>query len=313
MRNRVSLMTLLFFPLALAACNGQSNGIGETPTDEFAALDQEPIMAAVVEADGGSGEGTLSTQAISRGGSLQNFTADVNFSSTMTSSMPNFKPMSFNSPAGLKASYQFNGDDMKTRVDIPAEMFEDGRARIVTYNTATDRAKVLFANTLQPDTSISSTELEELLGPALKGPGGVAMNIKSFYTQPLSEFAAQNGLSAQSLTQQGGLYASPTLSKSLGDVGEATLKRYYDPNTKLVTKYDATLNGTHSIIRGTTQVSYTPVANIAGANIPTRVVTTQSVTPKNTGGTMQLKITTNLTNVKVNTLSSSYFNVGGYE
>ena len=65
-------------------------------------------------------------------------------------------------PRGLRVNYFFDEGRVRLRVDVPGHEFQDGQARVVTYDARSGAVHVLLASTLQPDPDISPEDQQEM-------------------------------------------------------------------------------------------------------------------------------------------------------
>lgn len=236
---------------------------------------------------------TLASQSLTAasGSTLHTFQASLQASTRL--SVPGLPEQTVQTPPGLQVAYLFNGDEVKTRLDMPGAGFTDGRARIALYDTATNAARVVFADTFTPDSSMDTDQLVALLEPQTKL--GTESMAKSYQAQSAASFkanmTAENVPTNEATITQNGqvrsvIQANQTFSNPNG--GDQQTQITFDPQVGTVTQVQSRLNTPEGLQSTTANYIYDTVANLPDVRIPTHVHTDGQLTATQTGQNIQL-------------------------
>lgn len=289
------LATLLLTGALLTACGTALNPSSGDEAPARAGLSGQSLTAA-------------------SGSSLRTYQADL--AATTTLNVAGLPTQVGQSPAGLNVAYLFNNGQVKTRLDLPGASFSDGRARIAVYDTASSRARVVFADTLAQDGSMDTTQLTTLLQHPVNF--GNSVSTSTFQTQSSASFksrmSAQGVTTTDTTTNQNGttsavVQARKTFNTPNGGTQSTTLS--FNPQVGMVTTASSTVSSSEGTQNTTTSFTYDTVTNLPNVRIPTRVSTTGQLTASGTGGSATLTQDVNYQNPQLNTLPDTYFNIGG--
>jgi len=221
-----------------------------------------------------------------------------------------------NSPAGLQAAYLIQGGNIKTRIDYPAADFGDNRARIVTFDKNSGAAKILFADTLLADPSVSPTDINSLLQSQQNFAAQQIDSANPFVRKAANNWqqtavaaggtAGPTGITAQGY---GTAQVSKSFSLSTGDTQQSVLT--YDEGAGGVVRIQSTIDNATTTQNSNSNISYVAVTDLQNVNLPYQIDTTQTINLKTTGQTANINQTVNYDNIRINTLSDSFFQVGG--
>ena len=260
--------------------------------------------------------GHLSGQTLTAASGTTLHTYQANLVATTTLNTPGLPTQVIQTPTGLKTAYLFNGDQVKTRVDIPGGSFPDGRGRIALYDSANAAARIVFADTLAQDTSMDARQLVALLQPQVNI--ATPSTSQGMQTQSLGSFKSMmsakgipttdttvtiNGVNT-AVTQ-----AKVTLNNPNGGTLQSTLN--FDPQLGKVVQSNSTLTTSEAKQVTTTTFTFDQVSNLSGVTVPAHLHTTGNITTTSTGGTTAVTQDVDFQNAQINTLPDSYFSIGG--
>lgn len=291
MRNR-SLTVLLLIGSLLTAC-GNSQPTAQAP---------HPVG--------------LSSQSLTASSGTTLRTVQADLAATVSLSTPGLPTQTNQTPAGLKVAYLFNGNQVKTRLDLPGSSFSDGKARIALYDTASSAARVVFANTLAQDSSIDTAKLVTLLQPQTTmgtQATGAAYQAQSSTNFKSTMTAKSIPTSDTTITQNGTSKAVVQATQTLNNPNGGTQQTlsYFDPQAGVVTQAKSTLTTPEGIQTTTAAYSYDTVTNLPNVRIPTHIHTDGQLQVSATGQTVTVTQDVDYRNTQLNTLPDSHFNIGG--
>ncbi|WP_027891779.1 hypothetical protein [Calidithermus chliarophilus] len=182
------------------------------------------------------------------------------------------------SPQGLRAAYLFENGNLKTRLDIPAEMLPDQRARVILTDYAQKAARVYFADNRQLDPQFDASGFGQLLmDDALGLQVGFGDLRHPFRRMSPDQFQAVAqragfdlvGKKAQLLTVRR-VYSRDNVTRKL------TLA--FDAEVGAVTQVDDVIVSPSATLEAVSQVQYTELPNTTDIAVPYQIDTTSTVT-----------------------------------
>lgn len=182
------------------------------------------------------------------------------------------------SPRGLRAAYLFENGNLKTRLDIPAEMLPDQRARVVLADHAQKTARVYFADNRQLDPQFDASGFGQLLmDDALGLQAGFGDLRRPFRRMSPDQFQAVAqragfdlvGRKAQLLTVRR-VYSRDNVTRKL------TLA--FDAGVGAVTQVDDVIVSPSATLEAISQVRYAELPNTTEVAVPYQIDTTSTVT-----------------------------------
>lgn len=295
MLKRTIYPALAVLTLSMVACGAPNTPQASTDTTKRTSVRAQSLTAA-------------------SGTTLQTYQADL--SATTTVVVAGLPTQVIQSPTGTKVAYLFNGNQVKTRLDVPGSQFPDQRARIALYDNQTATAQVVFADTNAADPSVNPAALVSLLQNATTF--GAQAAPAPLTTQDAATFRSRMG--AQNLTTTDSsmvrdgtttsvVQASKTWSNPNGGTNAVTLN--FDPQVGMVTRTSSRFTTPEGTQNSVTDITYDTVTNLSGVRLPTRLYTSAQLTAAGTGRAVSLTQDVNFVNAQVNTLSSTHFTLGG--
>lgn len=181
------------------------------------------------------------------------------------------------SPQGLRAAYLFENGNLKTRLDIPAEMLPDQRARVILTDYAQKAARVYFADNRQLDPQFDAAGFGQLLmDDSLSLQTGFADLRRPFRRMTSDQFEAVAQRAGFDLVDK-----KPLL---------LTVRRTYSRDSltrKLTLTFDASVGGVTQVedvtvspsatLEAISQIQYTEVPNTTDIVVPYQIDTTSTV------------------------------------
>lgn len=209
----------------------------------------------------------------------------------------------------LTIATRFEGQHWRSRVDIPGEQFADGRPRIALYDTAQQVVRVVFADTFELDGETDMQALAKLLEGVLGGVQSVGA-AGAFEQQSADEIRASWGQAAQVHSQSVGPEERLTRHIPL-EGGEMTQTLVHDDRQDVITRIETQSRTLGLWQESQSQFSYQEVAALPHHRVPTRILTETKTTLTAAGQTVETSSDIQYQEVRLNTLSDSYFQLGG--
>lgn len=244
-------------------------------------------------------------------------TYNANISATTITRYPGLPDQVVRSPVGLKAAYLYkNSSISKMRLDVPPSAMQDGKPRIIVYDVASGSISIAYADTLGRDTSVNTADLSAALTPIVRsaleqGAGAVSTKLD------VVQFTNRSRLSGALVTekvlpgQSGVKFVEASKKVSLGTGAQIDTTRIFDTGKGVVTKYYTAANQKGIQQLSSTSIGYVPVAGLTNAVTPYHIHTDIKYTEVSTNKTVDGTQDVDFTNLEVNNLDLTYFNVGG--
>jgi hypothetical protein len=182
------------------------------------------------------------------------------------------------SSRGLRAAYLFENGNLKTRLDIPAQMLPDQRSRVILTDYAQKTARVYFADNRQLDPQFDAAAFGQLLmddSPGLQaGFGDLRQPFRLMTSDQFEAVAHRAGFDlvdkkAQLLTVRR-TYSRDGLSRKL------TLT--FDAGVGAVTQVEDVTVSPSATLEAVSRVQYTEVPNTTDIAVPHQIDTSSTVT-----------------------------------
>ncbi len=229
-------------------------------------------------------------------------TVRVSLNATVTNNMLG---VTSQSPSGLIASFRVRGNKADTRVDIPGNMFEDGKARFALYNVSTGKTRVFLTSTSNPDPSLAGVNFDGIsvasgLSQAFMVTDQPFMSITTsqFTSAAQANQATVSDTSSSEIPSQtagaggtttNGAGTDTTVAAAIPKKATRTITvngaavtqvLYFDPNIGAVSRIDTTIVNADQTETSSARMLYTTISGITGGIVPYDVNTTLTITPK---------------------------------
>lgn len=180
-------------------------------------------------------------------------------------------------PAGLRVSYLFQDGVMHTRIDTPKDLVLDGQARIMTFDSKTQRSRILFKDGLQPDPALQDFNPEAIT------EGGLSASMRMF--DPKNPFKKMTVERFQVFARTAAFDVSKESDKRF--VARATFTNgkfphtvamYFDPEIGTVTRIEDTTVSTLVTQNSVSEIKFATVSGDPQTVIPYEINTDLTIT-----------------------------------
>lgn len=181
------------------------------------------------------------------------------------------------SSRGLRAAYLFENGNLKTRLDIPAEMLPDQRGRVILSDYAQKTARVYFADNRQLDPQFDAAGFGQLLmDDSLSLQAGFGDLHHPFRRMTSDQFEAVAQRAGFDLVDKKAqlLAVRRTYSR---DSLTRKLTLTFDASVGAVTQVEDVIVSPSATLEATSQVQYTELPNTTDVVVPYQIDTSSTL------------------------------------
>jgi len=161
------------------------------------------------------------------------------------------------STPGMRVAYRFKNDNVITRLDLPAEYFPDGQARILLTDRNRRRVAVFFERSLEPDAVFSQLDDQDAL---FQTPFDVSLGSsdRPYARKSIDDFVSQMRSAAFRVVQQNN-YQVVVERVIHQQGGTRRLTLYFDAQQGAVTRVEDEVSVPDLHAVSTSDINYTTV------------------------------------------------------